>query len=113
MIALFWDLDGTLLLTGRAGLFAFEHAVLEVTGRRMDLSKLSTPGIISSQLAKRISRKVVAAIGKMRRAQRDPTTPSAMLYSASTAISSRFVMPPGTSLRMPARARTARSRMMP
>ena len=51
MIALFWDLDGTLLLTGRAGLFAFEHAVLEVTGRRMDLSKLSTPGMTDAGVA--------------------------------------------------------------
>jgi phosphoglycolate phosphatase-like HAD superfamily hydrolase len=24
---LFWDLDGTLLLTGRAGLYAFEEAL--------------------------------------------------------------------------------------
>ena len=31
-VVLFWDLDGTLLLTGRAGLFAFEEAVEEVTG---------------------------------------------------------------------------------
>ena len=32
MIVLFWDLDGTLLLTGRAGLYAFEEALAEVAG---------------------------------------------------------------------------------
>src|SRR4029079_9559028 len=36
VIALLWDLDGTLLLTGRAGLYAFEDAVREVTGKTMD-----------------------------------------------------------------------------
>ncbi len=45
---LFWDLDGTLLTTGRAGLFAFEDALLEVTGARVDLSKLTTPGLTDS-----------------------------------------------------------------
>ncbi len=42
---LFWDLDGTLLTTGRAGLFAFEEALLELTGIRADLRELSTPGL--------------------------------------------------------------------
>jgi phosphoglycolate phosphatase-like HAD superfamily hydrolase len=51
VIALFWDLDGTLLLTGRAGLFAFEDAVLEVTGRKMDFSELSTPGMTDAGVA--------------------------------------------------------------
>jgi phosphoglycolate phosphatase-like HAD superfamily hydrolase len=45
MIVLFWDLDGTLLLTGRAGLFAFEDALHEVTGATADLQELSTPGL--------------------------------------------------------------------
>ncbi len=48
---LFWDIDGTLLVTGRAGLFAFEEALLEVTGKESDLSELSTPGLTDSGVA--------------------------------------------------------------
>jgi phosphoglycolate phosphatase-like HAD superfamily hydrolase len=51
VIALFWDLDGTLLLTGRAGLFAFEDAVLEVTGRKMDFTELATAGMTDAGVA--------------------------------------------------------------
>ena len=36
---LFWDLDGTLLKTGRAGILAFEAAVKEVTGVEVDLEE--------------------------------------------------------------------------
>jgi phosphoglycolate phosphatase-like HAD superfamily hydrolase len=43
--ALFWDLDGTLLVTGRAGLFAFEEALEEVMGISASLQELSTPGL--------------------------------------------------------------------
>jgi phosphoglycolate phosphatase len=50
-IVLFWDLDGTLLITGRAGLFAFEEALLEVTGAEVDLSELTTPGLTDSGVA--------------------------------------------------------------
>ena len=49
---LFWDLDGTLLLTGRAGLFAFEEAVEEVTGAAVDLQDVSTPGRTDAGVAK-------------------------------------------------------------
>ena len=48
---LFWDLDGTLLTTGRAGLFAFEEALLEVTGNSVDLRELSTPGLTDAGVA--------------------------------------------------------------
>jgi phosphoglycolate phosphatase len=37
VIALFWDIDGTLLTTGRAGVFALEDALDEVFGVRFDL----------------------------------------------------------------------------
>ncbi len=49
---LFWDLDGTLLLTGRAGLYAFEEALEEVTGAISDLEKVSTPGYTDAAVAK-------------------------------------------------------------
>jgi phosphoglycolate phosphatase-like HAD superfamily hydrolase len=51
-VVLFWDLDGTLLMTGRAGLFAFEEALEEVTGVAADLQTLSTPGLTDAGVAK-------------------------------------------------------------
>ena len=44
MVVLFWDLDGTLLFTGRAGPYAFEEALLEVTGVEASLQDLPTAG---------------------------------------------------------------------
>jgi phosphoglycolate phosphatase-like HAD superfamily hydrolase len=44
-VVLFWDLDGTLLTTGRAGMYAFEEAVTEVTGVEVDLQDLTTAGL--------------------------------------------------------------------
>jgi phosphoglycolate phosphatase-like HAD superfamily hydrolase len=49
---LFWDLDGTLLLTGRAGLYAFEEALEEVTGATVDLQGVSTPGLTDTGVAR-------------------------------------------------------------
>jgi phosphoglycolate phosphatase len=49
---LFWDLDGTLLMTGRAGLFAFEEALEEVTGVTANLHELSTPGFTDAGVAR-------------------------------------------------------------
>ena len=43
MIALFWDIDGTLLTTGRAGVFALEDALVEVFGVRFDLMAETLP----------------------------------------------------------------------
>jgi phosphoglycolate phosphatase len=51
---LFWDLDGTLLMTGRAGLFAYEEAVEELTGAKVDLSELSTPGFTDAGVARHV-----------------------------------------------------------
>jgi phosphoglycolate phosphatase-like HAD superfamily hydrolase len=51
-VVLFWDLDGTLLLTGRAGLFAFAEALEEVTGAAVDLEELSTPGLTDAGVAR-------------------------------------------------------------
>jgi phosphoglycolate phosphatase len=48
---LFWDLDGTLLTTGRAGMFAFEEALAEVSGVEADLSELFTSGFTDGEVA--------------------------------------------------------------
>jgi phosphoglycolate phosphatase-like HAD superfamily hydrolase len=53
-VAVFWDVDGTLLTTGRAGMFAFEEAVAEVTGVAADLSDLFTSGLTDSEVAARV-----------------------------------------------------------
>lgn len=49
--ALFWDLDGTLLTTGRAGIFALEAALVEVAEVEVDLDALVTVGLTDVQVA--------------------------------------------------------------
>jgi phosphoglycolate phosphatase-like HAD superfamily hydrolase len=49
--ALFWDIDGTLLTTARAGVYALESAVEEVTGTALDLQGLATAGLTDAQIA--------------------------------------------------------------
>lgn len=53
MIVLFWDIDGTLLTTGRAGVFAWEDSVRELTSREFDLSTIRTAGMTDYQIALR------------------------------------------------------------
>jgi phosphoglycolate phosphatase len=53
MIVLFWDIDGTLLTTARAGVFAWEDSVRELTGREFDLSVIRTAGMTDYQIAAR------------------------------------------------------------
>src|SRR5207247_5800317 len=48
---LFWDIDGTLLSTARAGVFAFEEAAREVCGTETDLAALRTAGLTDSEVA--------------------------------------------------------------
>ena len=49
---LFWDIDGTLLTTARAGIFAWEEATEEVLGERIDMSTLSTAGLTDAEIAR-------------------------------------------------------------
>jgi phosphoglycolate phosphatase len=48
---LFWDLDGTLLTTGRAGMFAFEDALADVSDVHADLQPLVTSGSTDAEVA--------------------------------------------------------------
>jgi phosphoglycolate phosphatase-like HAD superfamily hydrolase len=50
-IALFWDIDGTLLTTARAGVFALEDALEEVTGTHVDLQDLESAGLTEHAVA--------------------------------------------------------------
>jgi len=51
MIVLFWDIDGTLLTTGKAGVPAWEAAVREVTGREFELATIRVAGLTDYQIA--------------------------------------------------------------
>lgn len=54
MTILFWDIDGTLLTTGKAGAPAWEAAVKAVTGRQeFQLSSIRVPGLTDFQIAVR------------------------------------------------------------
>ena len=52
MTVLFWDIDGTLLTTAKAGVFAWEDAVREFTGRTdFALAQLRIAGMTDYQIA--------------------------------------------------------------
>jgi phosphoglycolate phosphatase len=48
---LFWDIDGTLLTTGWAGLFAWEAALRVSLGVEQDLSEMKTSGMTDVEIA--------------------------------------------------------------
>jgi phosphoglycolate phosphatase len=48
---LFWDIDGTLLTTARAGIFAWEDATEVVLGRRVDMATMRTAGLTDGEIA--------------------------------------------------------------
>ena len=51
MTVLFWDIDGTLLTTARAGVYAWEDAVREMTGREFTLASVRIAGLTDYQIA--------------------------------------------------------------
>lgn len=51
---LFWDIDGTLLTTGKAGVPALEQALQEATGRWVQLSSIRNDGLTDFQIAARL-----------------------------------------------------------
>lgn len=54
MIVLFWDVDGTLLTTGRAGIFAWEDALRDETGVHVSLDDLDTAGLTDYEVGQKI-----------------------------------------------------------
>jgi phosphoglycolate phosphatase len=48
---LFWDIDGTLLTTRRAGVYALEQALVDVCDLTPDLSDLQTAGLTDHEVA--------------------------------------------------------------
>jgi phosphoglycolate phosphatase-like HAD superfamily hydrolase len=53
-VVLLWDIDGTLLSTARAGVFALEDAAREVLGVEVDLQEMHTSGLTDAQIAELI-----------------------------------------------------------
>lgn len=53
---LLWDIDGTLLTTGRAGIFAWEDAAMAIIGRKIDLSSFQAAGMTDVEIAGKIIR---------------------------------------------------------
>lgn len=51
-IAVFWDIDGTLLSTHRSGVYALESAMKEVAGKIVDLQALPTAGLTDVEIAR-------------------------------------------------------------
>jgi phosphoglycolate phosphatase len=51
---LFWDIDGTLLTTARAGVYAWAEAVEEQVGHAVDLSGFQTAGLTDVEIARRL-----------------------------------------------------------
>jgi phosphoglycolate phosphatase len=51
---LFWDIDGTLLRTARAGLYAFEQATAELYAARPDFTTVTTAGMTDCHIAAQI-----------------------------------------------------------
>jgi phosphoglycolate phosphatase-like HAD superfamily hydrolase len=53
-LVLCWDIDGTLLTTARAGIFAWEDATHELVNQAVDFSSLDTAGLTDVEIAARI-----------------------------------------------------------
>ena len=55
-VHVFWDIDGTLLTTARAGIFALEDAAVEVLGVEVDFAAMRTAGLTDAEIALEVCR---------------------------------------------------------
>jgi phosphoglycolate phosphatase-like HAD superfamily hydrolase len=53
---LFWDIDGTLLDTARAGIFAWEQAIRDVLEVEPDMATMQTAGLTDAEIGMEIAR---------------------------------------------------------
>jgi phosphoglycolate phosphatase len=51
---IFWDIDGTLLNTGRAGIFAWQDSLRDLAGVSADLEEFDTSGLPDHGIARRL-----------------------------------------------------------
>lgn len=54
MKILFWDIDGTLMRTDRAGLYAFQQAFAEIFEASIDFSSIKTAGMTDCYIAEQV-----------------------------------------------------------
>jgi phosphoglycolate phosphatase-like HAD superfamily hydrolase len=64
---LFWDIDGTLLTTARAGVFAWEEATEQILGERVDMASFRTAGLTDAEIALRLADDDATAAGRLLR----------------------------------------------
>jgi hypothetical protein len=67
----FWDIDGTLVSTGGAGLRAWQHAMTEVLGRDDGLTGFRTSGMSDAEIAVWVCHAVGAHAADVREQRRD------------------------------------------
>lgn len=51
---LFWDIDGTLIRTSKAGLYAFAQATTELWGKQVEFETIATAGMTDNYIARQI-----------------------------------------------------------
>jgi phosphoglycolate phosphatase-like HAD superfamily hydrolase len=54
----FWDIDGTLIRTNKAGLYAFEQATAELWQSEFDFHQIETAGMTDNYIAAQIIKKI-------------------------------------------------------
>ncbi len=54
MKILFWDIDGTLIRTSKAGLYAFAQATTELWGKPVDFTSIASAGMTDNYIARQI-----------------------------------------------------------
>tara|TARA_B100000959_G_scaffold287345_1_gene371307 strand:+ start:2709 stop:3401 length:693 start_codon:yes stop_codon:yes gene_type:complete len=64
-VALFWDIDGTLLSTARAGVFAWEGAIREVLGSDRSLDSFPTAGMTDAEIATKLAEECGAGLDRI------------------------------------------------
>lgn len=64
-VVLFWDIDGTLLSTARAGVFAWEGAIREVLGSDRSLDSFPTAGMTDAEIATKLAEECGAGLDRI------------------------------------------------
>jgi phosphoglycolate phosphatase len=62
LTVVFWDIDGTLLTTGKAGIFAWQEALVRVGGVQADLWEFDTAGHPDWGIARRLLEEYVGTV---------------------------------------------------
>jgi phosphoglycolate phosphatase-like HAD superfamily hydrolase len=66
---IFWDIDGTLIKTEKAGLYAFEQATAEIWNKPIDFAEIKTSGMTDFYIAGQIIEVVTGRAATVQEAQ--------------------------------------------